>query len=166
MEIFTLVTGVIYVVLEIRQKNFMWIVGMANALAAMYMFFSKDLYASFGLNTYYFAIAFWGLYQWRRDARRLKAGLRVSGKRARFPATGYKQGRWRDVLWPSALDWPFCVLRLPDWAILCPVLTPEWLCSVRWRRICSAVRIASNGCFGLLRTFCLLCSVCLRECIG
>ncbi len=38
MEIFTLVTGVIYVVLEIRQKNFMWIVGMANALAAMYMF--------------------------------------------------------------------------------------------------------------------------------
>ena len=35
MEIFTLVTGVIYVVLEIRQKNFMWIVGMANALAAI-----------------------------------------------------------------------------------------------------------------------------------
>ena len=80
MEIFTLVTGVIYVVLEIRQKNFMWIVGMVNALAAMYMFFSKDLYASFGVNTYYFAIAFWGLYQWRRDARRLKAGLEVSGK--------------------------------------------------------------------------------------
>ncbi len=80
MEIFTLVTGVIYVVLEIRQKNFMWIVGMVNALAAMYMFFSKNLYASFGVNTYYFAIAFWGLYQWRRDARRLKAGLEVSGK--------------------------------------------------------------------------------------
>ncbi len=71
MEIFTLVTGVIYVVLEIRQKNLMWIVGMATSLAAMYMFFTEGLYASFGLNCYYFAVSVWGLWQWRRDGRRL-----------------------------------------------------------------------------------------------
>ena len=28
MQIFTLVTGVIYIILEIRQKNFMWVVGI------------------------------------------------------------------------------------------------------------------------------------------
>lgn len=69
MEIFTLVTGVIYIVLEIRQKNLMWLVGVATSLAAMWVFWGQGLYASFGLNVYYFAISFWGLYQWRKDAR-------------------------------------------------------------------------------------------------
>ncbi len=71
IEIFTLVTGVIYVVLEIRQKNFMWIVGLATSLAAMWMFFRSGLYASFGLNCYYFAMSVWGLFQWRKDAAKL-----------------------------------------------------------------------------------------------
>jgi len=68
MEIFTLVTGVAYIILEIRKKNLMWIVGIITSLAAMYMFWQGRLYASFGLNTYYFLISFWGLYQWRKDA--------------------------------------------------------------------------------------------------
>ena len=66
-QIFTLVTGVIYIVLEIRQKNFMWVVGIATSLAAMWVFFRQGLYASFGLNTYYFVTAFIGLWQWRRN---------------------------------------------------------------------------------------------------
>ena len=61
MQIFTLLTGVIYIVLEIRQKNFMWVVGIATSLAAMWVFFRQGLYASFGLNTYYFITAFIGL---------------------------------------------------------------------------------------------------------
>ena len=72
-EIFTLVTGVIYIVLEIRQKNFMWIVGILTSLAAMYVFFCKGLYASFGLNTYYLVTSFIGLWHWRRDKEILQA---------------------------------------------------------------------------------------------
>ena len=71
MEIFTLVTGVIYIILEIRQKNFMWIVGIATSIAAMWVFFRQGLYASFALNAYYLATSFIGLWQWRRDRRRL-----------------------------------------------------------------------------------------------
>ncbi len=71
MEIFTLVTGVIYIVLEIRQKNFMWVVGVLTSVAAMWVFFRQGLYASFGLNTYYLITAFIGLWQWRRDKGRL-----------------------------------------------------------------------------------------------
>lgn len=67
MQIFTLVTGVAYMILEIRQKNFMWVVGIATSLAAMWVFFRQGLYASFGLNTYYFITAFIGLWQWRRS---------------------------------------------------------------------------------------------------
>ena len=72
MEIFTLVTGVIYIILEIRQKNFMWVVGIITSLAAMWVFFRQGLYASFGLNTYYLVTAFIGLWQWGRDRRKLK----------------------------------------------------------------------------------------------
>lgn len=67
IEIFTLVTGVIYVILEIRQKNFMWVLGILTSLASMWMFYSKGAYASFALNLYYLVTAFIGLWQWRRD---------------------------------------------------------------------------------------------------
>lgn len=71
MQVFTLVTGVIYIVLEIRQKNFMWVVGIATSLAAMWVFFRQGLYASFGLNTYYLITSFIGLWHWSRDRKRL-----------------------------------------------------------------------------------------------
>lgn len=71
MEIFTLVTGILYIILEIRQKNLMWVVGVFTSLAAMWVFFRQGLYASFLLNTYYLVTAFIGLWQWGRDRRRL-----------------------------------------------------------------------------------------------
>ena len=71
MQIFTLVTGVMYLVLEIRQKNFMWVVGIATSLAAMWVFFNEGLYASFGLNTYYLLTSFIGLWHWRHDKSQL-----------------------------------------------------------------------------------------------
>lgn len=78
MEIFTLVTGVIYIILEIRQKNMMWIVGILTSIAAMWVFFRQGLYASFGLNTYYLVTSVIGLWQWRRDMDRMSAGRETS----------------------------------------------------------------------------------------
>lgn len=71
MEIFTLVTGVIYIILEIRQKNLMWVVGILTSVAAMWVFFRQGLYASFALNTYYLVTSFIGLWQWRKDIDRI-----------------------------------------------------------------------------------------------
>ena len=75
MEIFTLVTGVIYIILEIRQKNFMWVIGVLTSLAAMWVFWRQSLYASFGLNTYYLITAFVGLWQWGRDKKKVEAEI-------------------------------------------------------------------------------------------
>ena len=80
MEIFTLVTGVIYIILEIRQKNFMWVVGIATSIAAMWVFFRQGLYASFALNTYYLVTSFIGLWQWRRYRNRLEAAEEATGE--------------------------------------------------------------------------------------
>ena len=71
MQIFTLVTGVIYIILEIRQKNSMWYVGILTSIAAMWVFFRQDLYASFGLNTYYLITSIIGLWQWKRKAKKV-----------------------------------------------------------------------------------------------
>ena len=71
-EIFSLVTGVAYLVLEILQKNFMWIVGILTAAAAVVVFAVKGLYASMALNVYYVVVSFIGLYQWRKDGAQLK----------------------------------------------------------------------------------------------
>ena len=79
MEVFTLVTGVIYIVLEIKQKNFMWVVGIVTSLAAMWVFFRQGLYASFGLNTYYLVTAFIGLWQWRKDKKRVSSSEAATG---------------------------------------------------------------------------------------
>ena len=78
LEIFTLITGVIYIIYEIRQKNFMWVVGIVTSLAAMLVFFQKGLYASFGLNTYYFITAFLGLWQWARYKKRAVVDVSTS----------------------------------------------------------------------------------------
>ena len=73
MQIFTLVTGILYIILEIRQKNSMWVVGIVTGLAAMVVFFLQGLYASMGLNVYYVAVSFWGLYCWRRDKKKMRS---------------------------------------------------------------------------------------------
>lgn len=75
MQIFTLLTGVAYVILEIRQKNLMWAVGVVTGIAAMWVFFRQGLYASFGLSTYYLFVSFWGLWQWSRTKRLAKDAL-------------------------------------------------------------------------------------------
>ena len=73
MQIFTLVTGVIYIILEIRQKSFMWVVGILTSIAAMWVFFRQGLYASFLLNGYYFVTAFIGIWQWSQDRLKIAA---------------------------------------------------------------------------------------------
>lgn len=94
MQIFTLVTGVIYIVLEIRQKNFMWVVGIATSVAAMWVFFRQGLYASFALNTYYLVTSFIGLWQWRKA----KADMAGAMKAEEADAVHLRRLSWRTVL--------------------------------------------------------------------
>jgi len=71
-EIFTLVTGVIYIVLEIRQSDWMWPLGILTAATAVYVFLSSRLWASMGLNVYYAVISVIGIFAWARDRRKLR----------------------------------------------------------------------------------------------
>ena len=84
LEIFTLVTGLIYVWLQVRQSNWMWPVDILSCIAAATTFFAGHLWANFGLNVYYILMAFWGMYAWLRDSRKVEEGelhLRKPSKR-------------------------------------------------------------------------------------
>ncbi len=74
-EIFTLITGVIYLILEIKQHNSMWVLGILTSTTALFLFGYEKVYASMLLNLYYVIISFIGYYQWKKDSKRLKENL-------------------------------------------------------------------------------------------
>ncbi len=66
IEVFALVTGVVYVVLEILQKNSMWVVGILTGAACAFEFAVTHVWASMGLNIYYVVMSVIGLVQWKK----------------------------------------------------------------------------------------------------
>jgi nicotinamide riboside transporter PnuC len=74
IEIFGAVTGIIYVVLEIRQNSWLWPLGLATAAAYVIIFFRSKLYADMSLQTYYVIISALGWYWWIRGSGRRKEG--------------------------------------------------------------------------------------------
>ena len=74
IEVFAAVTGVLYVILEILQKNTMWWVGILTGAACAFSFGVQHVWASMGLNIYYLAMSVWGLYQWKKAGTQVGEG--------------------------------------------------------------------------------------------
>ena len=66
LEYFGVLTGLLYLLLEIRQHRAMWVVGFLTSLVYVFVFFFSKLYADMGLNIYYVAISIYGFWQWTR----------------------------------------------------------------------------------------------------
>ena len=74
IEIFALVTGIAYVVLEIMQKNAMWVLGILTGSACAFSFGVQHVWASMGLNLYYVGMSVVGLIQWRKASAQVAEG--------------------------------------------------------------------------------------------
>ncbi|PKP00304.1 MAG: hypothetical protein CVU13_02010 [Bacteroidetes bacterium HGW-Bacteroidetes-8] len=66
-EIFGAVTGIIYVILEIKQKKSMWIVGAVSALFYTLIFLNANLFAAMGLQIYFLFASIYGWWMWSRQ---------------------------------------------------------------------------------------------------
>jgi len=64
IEVFGVITGIIYVFLEIRQNIWLWPVGIATSAVYVYVFFSSKFYADMSLQVYYLVVSFAGWYWW------------------------------------------------------------------------------------------------------
>ena len=92
IEIFATVTGIAYVVLEILQKNAMWVLGIFTGLACAVSFGLQHVWASMGLNLYYLGMSVVGLIQWR------KASEQVGDGEIHLQAIPQKVAVWSAVL--------------------------------------------------------------------
>lgn len=74
IEIFGALTGIIYVVLEIRQSIWLWPLGLLTSGIYVWVFFSTGFYADMGLQVYYVLISIYGWYWWLRGAQKYDSG--------------------------------------------------------------------------------------------
>lgn len=72
LEYFGVLTGLLYLLLEIKQHRAMWIVGFITSLVYVFVFYSSKIYADMGLNLYYVGISVYGFWQWTRSRRKEK----------------------------------------------------------------------------------------------
>lgn len=69
IEIIGAVTGLIYLYFSIRQKIWLWPVGIVTSAFYIVVFFNNQLYADMSLNVYYLIVSIYGWYHWllRKD---------------------------------------------------------------------------------------------------
>ena len=78
LEIFGVVFGFIYLYLEIKQKQWMWLVGFLMAAVYAVVYFQQEVYASMGFQIYYVLVSIYGFLQWGKD--KLNGGAVADGE--------------------------------------------------------------------------------------
>jgi len=74
IELFGVVTGILYVILEVRQNKLLWPLGLITSVAYVYIFFTGKFYADMGLQVYYVLISIYGWYFWSRGGAKAEKG--------------------------------------------------------------------------------------------
>jgi nicotinamide mononucleotide transporter len=69
IELFGAITGIVYVILEIRQVTWLWPVGIITSAVYVWVFYTGKLYADMSLQVYYVVISFLGWYWWARGRK-------------------------------------------------------------------------------------------------
>jgi len=85
IEVFGAVTGILYVILEIRQNIWLWPVGIVTSAVYIWVFFTSRFYADMSLQGYYLVISCLGWYWWN-----MRTGHRAQGSGLRDEETGGK----------------------------------------------------------------------------
>lgn len=69
IEVFGAVSGLIYLFAEIKQKIWLWPVGVITSAFYIYIFFASKFYADMGLQFYYLGVSIYGWYHWINGAK-------------------------------------------------------------------------------------------------
>jgi len=64
-EIIGAALALIYLILEIKQKWFFWVIGIISSAFYVFIFYKAGLFAEMGLNIYYIFMSIYGLYCWK-----------------------------------------------------------------------------------------------------
>jgi len=74
LEIVGVVTGILYVILGVRQNKLLWPLGLITSAAYVIIFFQGKFYADMSLQVYYILISIYGWYYWSKGDKRSETG--------------------------------------------------------------------------------------------
>ena len=79
LEILGFTIGLLYLWWEYHADAKVWIASVVMPAISMWIYYSKGLYADFGINIYYLLIAVYGFVSWTRGSSKSKNGsLRIT----------------------------------------------------------------------------------------
>lgn len=90
IEIFGAVTGIIFVILEVRQTIWLWPVGIITSAFYIFIFFTGKLYADMTLQGYYLIISIIGWYWWLNGSGNPEGNM-VNRRKHELQVTRLKQ---------------------------------------------------------------------------
>lgn len=70
IELLGLLTGLCYLWFEYHANPLVWLVGIVMPMISMWVYFTKGLYADFGINIYYLVMAVYGYVAWTFSFRK------------------------------------------------------------------------------------------------
>lgn len=156
-EIAGFAIGVVYLWWEYHANRLMWLASVIMPAVSLYVYYSRGLYADFGINIYYLVIALYGFIHWSRgDDKRGKDSTTKKQERnvSHVPRWGY----W--VVAPSVfvlwgLLW-FILSRFTDSTV--PVadafttalsIVAMWMLARKWAEQWLAWLVVDAVCVGL-----------------
>ncbi|MEF9931691.1 MAG: nicotinamide riboside transporter PnuC [Bacteroidales bacterium] len=78
IEYFGFLSGLLYLIFEIKQVKLMWLVGVLSAIAYIIVFAESSLFAAMGLQVYYLIISVYGWFEWKRGKKELENESNIS----------------------------------------------------------------------------------------
>lgn len=73
IEILGFTIGLVYLWLEYHARPLMWLASVIMPVISLYIYYSRGLYADFGINVYYLVIAVYGYLHWTRGTSRTES---------------------------------------------------------------------------------------------
>jgi len=83
VEVFGAVTGIAYVILEIKRNILLWPLGILTSAVYIYVFGNNGFYAGMVLQGYYVVISIYGWYAWSKLTNGVRQSREAGGQGAR-----------------------------------------------------------------------------------
>lgn len=84
LELFAVITGLLYVIFTIRENILLWLFGIVSSGLYVWIFFKSGIFAYSLLYIYYVIVGFYGWYNWSRKPAKQAVGLRVHKASGRY----------------------------------------------------------------------------------
>ena len=75
VEVFGVVTGLLYLYFQIKQQSWMWVVGFLTGLVYVWVFYTSAVYANMCLQLYYVVASVYGFWLWKFGTVKEEAGI-------------------------------------------------------------------------------------------